>query len=261
MKIKIGNKTFEVSSEELEGNPQEITIPFEGTIRNEDEEGVYYNNLKKEFHKAGTENAVKQYREEYGFEGRSIEKLIEAVKSKTLEEAKLEPNEKIKKITETLEAKELALQNALQKSESVASEFQKYKDTTTISQANRNLIPKNALLDTSDMLTLLSSKINFKVENGVVVGLDKAGNIITDKTTGNPETHENLISSFFQNNQQYLKPVEGGAGGGDSANKGGKMTTDQFIEQLESKSEPVYAGSTEFQEQYNEAVKNGLIED
>ena len=85
MKVKIGNKIFEVSKEELESNPNEITINFDGNLRTEEEEVTFIENHKKDARKEGLEIAVKQYREEFGFEGRSIDKLIEAVKSKTLE--------------------------------------------------------------------------------------------------------------------------------------------------------------------------------
>ena len=66
MKIKIGNKTFEVSKNAEGGYPEETTLEFDGILRTEEEETSFIENHKKDARKEGLEIAVKQYREEYG---------------------------------------------------------------------------------------------------------------------------------------------------------------------------------------------------
>ena len=258
MKIKIANKVFEITEDQLKDSPEEIVIPFEGVIRNTKEE----EDIRSSLHKAGLENGIKQYREEYGFEGRTIDKLIEAVKKKAVEESNVAPNEKIDNMSKALEAKDLALKRALEQNDTLSKEYKSYKENSIIKEKTRALLPENSLLSQEDMMLILGSKTKLSLsEQGTIVGLDANGDVITDKVTGNPESHENIINSFFQNNQQYLKPIEGGSGQGDSKPSGGTMTTDQFIDKLQSSENPIYAGSPEFDAQYNEAVKSGIIKD
>ena len=259
MKIKIGNKTFEVSKEDLESNPEEITLEFQGTLRTEDEEQTYYNNLKKELHKAGEELAVKDYREQFGFEGRSVDKLIEAVQKKTLEDAKIEPAEQLKKIKQTLEEKETALQNALSKVSEKENEFSLYKKSSLIDKTLDGLIPQNTILPKEDIKLILKNKLKFDAdENGNILVLDETGNVIKDPTTANPKNGKDVIETFFKDNQSYLKPVEGGSGGSDSSSKGSKKTLDDFIE--EQKSKNISVNSPEFNEALSKQMDAGLIE-
>lgn len=259
MKIKIGNKTFEVSKEELEGNPEEITLDFEGTLRTEEEEAVFVENHKKDARKEGLEIAVKQYRDEFGFEGRSIDKLIEAVQKKTLEDAKIEPAEQLKKIKATLQEKETALQNALGKISEKENEFKTYKNQTLLDRKLDAYIPQNTILPKEDIKLILKTKLAFDVdENGNVLALDSQGNVIKDPTTANPRDAKEVVESFFKDNQSYIKPVEGGSGQGDSGKGTKKMSIDDFIKEQSEKG--VKPNSAEFQENLAPLVKEGLID-
>lgn len=259
MKIKIGNKSFEVSKEELEGNPEEITLDFNGVLRTQEEESVFVENHKKDARKEGLEIAVKQYRDEYGFEGRSIEKLIEAVEKKTLADAKIEPAEKLKKVQEKLDEKETALQNALTKVQEKENEFKTYKNETKISSTLDSLIPENVMLPREDMKLIIKNKLSFDVdENGNIIALDSMGNVIKDQTTANPRNVKDVVDNWFKDNQNYLKPIEGGSGGGDSSGKGGKKSIDDFIEQMREKD--IAPNSDAFNAELNKQMEAGLIE-
>lgn len=253
MKIKIGNKVFEVSKKELEGNPEEITLEFDGILRTKDEETTFVENHKKDARKEGIEIAVKKHREEFGFEGRSLDKLIDAVKTKTLEEAKIEPTEQLKKVNQTLQEKEAALNNALNKVGQIETDFNSYKNQTVLNRKLESFIPDNTILPKEDMKLILKTKLNFDIdENGNMIALDNAGNVIKDKTTANPIEAKEVVSGFFKDNQNYLKAVTGGNGGSDSGNSSGKKSIDDFIEEQKE------AGNSPNSPGFNEALKTQM---
>lgn len=259
MKIIIGNKSFEVSKEALESNPNEIKLDFDGTIRTTEEDSVFVENQKKEARKEGIEISVKQFREKYGFEGRTIEKLIEAVEKKTLEEAKIEPTEQIKKLQKTLDEKETALQNALEQVNKKENEFKTFVNQNKIDSLVNSLIPENTILPKEDIKLILKNKLKFDTdENGSVLVLGEDGSPLKDKTTANPRNAKDVIDDFFKDNQSYLKSYSGGSGAGDSSNSGSKKSIDDFIKEQQDKG--VKPNSTEFNETLKTQMEAGLIE-
>lgn len=258
MKITIGGKTFEIKKEDLE--KESLTLEFDGVLRTQEEEATFIENHKKDARKEGEEIAVKQYREEFGFQGRSIDKLIEAVKAKTLEEAKIEPNEQLKKLQGTLSEKEEALQNAISKTKELESSFVSYKNQSAIDRTLDGLIPENTLLPKEDIKTILRTKMSFDVsENGAVVAKDAQGNVIKNKTTADAMDVKDVLDNFFKDNKAtYLKPIEGGRGQGDSGKPGNKQTLEAFMKEQGEKG--IKPNSQEFQQELQERVKQGLVD-
>ena len=263
MKVKIGSKTFEVSKEELESNPEEITLTFDGTLRTEEEETTFTENLKKEAHKAGAEKAIRTKADELGLEmegtKRNIDNVFNAYAKKVLEDAKIEPAEQLKKIKTTLDEKETALQNALSKVTERENEFKTFKNQSILDRQLDSYIPDNTVLPKEDIKTILKTKLKFDVdENGNILALDNQGNIIKDPTTANPSAANEVVESFFKDNQSYLKPIEGGAGGGDSSSKGSKKSLDKFI--IEQQAKGVKLNSPEFNQTLTKQVEAGLVD-
>lgn len=259
MKIKIGNKTFEVSKEELESNPKEITLEFAGTLRTEEEDRTFVENHKTDARKEGLEIAVKQYREEFGFKGRSIDNLIEAVKNKTLEEAKIEPSEKLKKANEKLQEKETALRNALRKVTEIENDFSSYKDDSKIDRKLDSYIPDNVILPREDMKLILKNKLNFGItEDGRVGSLDESGNFKKNQTTADVMDAKDVVEDFFKSNQQYVKGVQGGGSGSDSGSSDSKQTMDEFIKEQQDKD--IQVNSEEFNKTLESRIKAGLVD-
>ena len=259
MKIVIGGKTFEISKEELEKNPDEIKIDFDGLLRTKAEEDSFIENHKIDARKEGEELSVKKYREEYGFSGRSIDKLIDAVKAKTLEESKAEPNEQIKKLQTTLADKETALQAAIAKATDVETNFLSYKNQSKIDQTIDSLIPVNTVLPKEDMKLILKNKLSFDIsENGNVVVKDQMGNVIKNQTTADAMAASDIVSDFFKTNQSYLKGIEGGRGHGDSGSASKKQSIDEFINEQAEKG--VSPNSKDFNDELNKRIKDGSID-
>lgn len=250
MKIKIGNKTFEVSKNEEGGYPDEAVIEFDGILRTEEEETSFIENHKKDARKEGLEIAVKQYREEFDFEGRTLDKLIEGVKAKTLTDASIEPTEQLKKANDILAEKEIALQNALTSASEKDKDFTRYKNQSKLNKEMARNLPKNLANSNEDMLLILNNKRKYDFdENGNGLVLDNAGNVIKDSTTANPISIKDDMDTFFKDNQNYIKPNSGGSGGVDSTNKGDKKSMDDFIEEQRTK------GNSPNSEGFNNALK------
>lgn len=258
MKVTIGNKIFEVSKNEEGGYPEEVSLEFDGTLRTTEDDASFVENHKKDARKEGLEIAVKQYRDEFGFEGRTIDKLIEGVKAKTLSDAKIEPTEKLKLMQTKLNEKETALQNALSKVGEKEKEFNTYKNQSKIDRTLDGLIPEKTILPREDMKMILKSKLRFDTdENGNVTVLDDMGNVIKDVATANPKNAKDVIENFFKENQNYLSPIEGGAGGGDSSSAGQKISMEDFIDSQREKGNA--PNSPGFNEALQPLVKEGLI--
>ena len=259
MKIKIGNKTFEVSKNAEGSYPEETTLEFTGILRDEAEEASFIENHKSDARVEGVEMATKRlvdklgYREGFAEDGlvvRNLDHLLKYHAKHTLADAKIEPEEKLKKITKTLEEKETALQSALSKVGEKEKEFTTYKNQSKIDKTLDSLIPEKTILPREDMKMILKSKLKFDTDEiGNIVVLDEVGNVMKDPTTANAKSPKDVVDNFFKDNQTYLKPIEGGAGGGDSYGGGSKKSIDKFIE------EQRIAGNSPNSAEFNEALK------
>jgi hypothetical protein len=263
MIVKIGNKSFEVSKEELEGNPEEITLEFDGTLRTQEEEATFIENHKKVARTEGAEKAIRTKADELGLEidgsKRNIDDVFKAYERKILADAKIEPAEQLKKIKSTLEEKETALQNALTKIDEKNNEFSTFKRGMKLDKFLDGVIPDKTLLPREDMKLILKTKLNFDFdENDNILPIGSDGNVLKDPTTANPKNPKDVVDLFFKENQNYLKPVDGGAGGSDSSRKGSKKTLDEFIE--EQRAKDINPNSQEFNANLQEQVKQGLVE-
>ena len=260
MKIKIAGKIFEVSKEQLESNPEEVVIESDVIIRTPDEDATFVENQKKAARIEGEEIAVKKHRETYGFEGRSVDKLIEAVTKKTLEEAKVEPAEQVKKLTKKLEEKEEALGAAINKSAEIENKFNVYKDEQVIMKTDLDSIPDKTVLPKEDVALILMQKMEFaKTENGSIGVKRPDGTFEKDKTTANELPAKAVIEDYFRSNPSYISGYKGpGSEGSDDTSGSGKMTMDDFIKHQKEKG--FAPNSAEFTASLQEAIKTKTVE-
>lgn len=262
MKIKIGNKIFEVTKEQLDGNPEELVLGEELIIRSAEEETSFIENHKKDARKEGIEIAVKKARETFGleFQGKTVENLLEHYKSKVLADAQIEPTEQLKKVNATLAEKEAALNRALERASGLESEFKSFKQQSDIDRDIDALLPEGIILPKDDMKALLKMKIKFdKDENGRTVVLDAAGNIVKSSTTADAVPVKDILDSFFRDNPSYMKGVNGGNGGKDSTLGGGaKITVEEFTKQMAEKG--VAFNSEPYTAELTKLVEANLIE-
>jgi len=229
--IEDKQESFEIKSDDL-------------VIRSTESQNLYEENLKKEVGDHKVEIGRKEVLNGLGIENegkghhKSIEKSLEAINAfvststkSALEEAGKAPDGKIKELTndlETLRGNLLAKDSEI---EAAKGEFNTYKKNQTISNVLSSNIPENTILPKSDILTIVSSQISLDIDdNGNSFGYGKDGQPIKDGDRS-VISGDNIVKSFFENNPQYLKPVTGGAGGGDSTGEGGKIKFDDFVKQ------------------------------
>jgi hypothetical protein len=259
-KVIINGQSFDLTEEMLEKD--EITLSSDGLIiRTTEDDEKFQNNIKTEAKKAGVEIAVKEARTKLGleFEGKNIDKLIEAVQSKTLADAKIEPEEKLKNALKDIESLK-AINTTLQtEKESDKKSFESFKNDLTIKSVLQKSLPENLAVPSDDMVLILKNKMTFEtLENGSVVVKDSNGEIIKNQNTLDPKPVNEVLSSFFDENKSYLKGTEGGAGGKDSGSGGNKMTVEKFIESQKEKG--ININSETFNENLNKAVADGLVD-
>lgn len=242
MKFKVGNQEFEIKDAELTKALADgatlLGLADDVTVRTKSEDDAYIENHKKAARVEGVEIAVKKARETMGleFEGKSIENLISASTKKAVEEAKIDPDKKVSKLTEQLEEKNTAVKQAIKRAEDAELSIKQLKSSSRIEKIIDEHMPKNTLLPSEDIKTILRSKLSIKEndEGGLEV-YDSNGTLLKNKSTADPLPVKDAIEDFFRTNVHYTKPVEGGAGGGNSGGASGKLTVEKFNESMNAK--------------------------
>ena len=187
MKVKIGDKTFEIDDEKIlaeEGKLQEeITIESDGLVmRTKEEDDSFRENAKTEGMTAGTEIGRKEVLKGIGIEvngqHKSDASAIDAIKAwnsgivdEKLKDADKEPDAKIME----LEKDKGILQNRITELETqnteITGKFDTFKKQQSIDAAILGSMPDNLAIPKEGMLTIIKQKQNFDVdENGQVFG-------------------------------------------------------------------------------------------
>lgn len=273
MKLNINGKEVEVNDDELSTALTEKKESFEVKtdfiIRTADEDKTYSDNVKSEGTKIGAEIGRKEVIKGLGIEGEGLHKSdsssIEALKGwsnglvqKALTDAKIEPNKKIEEKEKDILTLQETIKNISKEKEDVLSQFTTYKKTETIKSTLSSIIPDNALLPKEDMMMLLGTKIKVDVDdNGRVYGIGADGQPIKNTTTLEPLPIKDIVTTFFNENPQYLKGAGGGASGEDSKDKDGVQTVDKFIEEMATLGHA--PNGIEFNKIMQERIKAGLL--
>lgn len=263
MKFKFHGQEIEIDDntlkEALEKQTQvELPKPQSLIIRTNEEEEAYKNNLRNEAKQTGVEITIKEYREKLGlsFDGKNMDAFTEAYKKKVLDDAKIEPDAKVKTLESDIEKLRTNIQTIQSEKEKVESQFQTFKTGMQIQTELGAIIPANTVIPKDDMLTIIKNKYDFKIENGKTVVVQN-GEILKNPTTLEPLAPKDAIDRFFMDNPTYINK-SGGAGGGDSGAGGGKISLDKFIEEMKTKG--IAPNSEAFNNEMNERIKAGTIE-
>jgi molecular chaperone GrpE (heat shock protein) len=267
--------TFSIGGVIIEMDKEEASKAFEaGSIELNSDELVTYkkdefetfkSNLANEEYKkgktAGAEMSVKDAREKHGYEfdGKSIDNLIEAVKTKTLAEAKVEPSKKIQELEtnfNSLQTNYNTLRDEYDgyKTKISEKETQHRKDSTLMS-----FIPDNIKVDKDIALMALKSKA------GIDVSFDDTGRAIQ---TINGEVQKDkslepigLTKDFMTEQLSALGLVEnkasGGRGGSDEPGGGSGDSYEAFTERM--KANGIEPGSEKFSEHMTSELKAGTL--
>lgn len=262
-KFKIGGREFEVSDEALTKAQEDktpITIDGEFIVREKTEEETFVANLKNEAKTAGIEIAIKEQRNALGleFQGKTMENLIKAVQEKAIQDAKIEPEEKVKNLMKDIETLKTTIQSVTTEKEQLEGNFKSFKMESTVNNTLSTLIPDNIVMPKEDMMLIVKNRLGFDVDETNRLLVKKNGEVLKNPTTLDPIAPKEAIQSFFNENPQYIKAVDGGRGAGDSGSGGGKTTVEQFMEQKAK--EGVSHTDPKFIEELTQLQKDGLIE-
>ncbi len=259
MKVVIAGKTIEIDdatlSKALEEKQDTISVDSDFVIRTPQENEDFVSNLKDQQIKIGKEIGIKDFKKHIGIEveGKDYDKVAEAYKNKILSESNISLDDKEKqwkKDKQTLVSSNQDLASKLQQKEAeLVSIDKRYKIAGMI----RNNIPKNLAFPEDDMTLILTNRFDFDIQDdGKFVAKDKAtGTILQDSATLNPTPIDKVLGGFFEQNQMYLKGVEGGAEGTDS-NSSGKTSIETYTKTLNE------AGHATNSETFNAEMKKAI---
>ena len=211
-------------------------------------------NLKTTFQKQGQDFLVAEAKEKFGltFEGKKIDKLVEELQKKTLAEAKIEPEAKVKTLTEDLEK----LRGNLAEKDAQISQIENtYKGREKQRTINDLILSKigDTAIPKEDVLVIFKSKYEVDIEDNKPV-FKQNGEVLKHASNLNPLTADEVLASFLPT---YAKPVQGGAGAGDSAGNHKAGSIDAFIKEM--KDAGINAGSEKFNAEMQKRIADKTL--
>ena len=190
-------------------------------------------NLKSTFQKQGQDFLIKEAKQKFGleFEGKSIDTLAEKLRAKALEEAKVEPNEKVKELQSDLEK----LRKNLEEKDNLIiqkeTEFKQKETKRLIKDTLLSKINVETSIPKEDVLTILQSKYEIDVENDNII-FKQNGEVLKNNTTLNPKTVDELYAEFLPN---YAKQPTGGKGEKNETGHKKANSLEMFNEEMQNK--------------------------
>lgn len=196
-------------------DPVEITIPA-GILYSEEEVSTLKNNEYKAGKEKGVEMAVKDTKEKMGldFQGKTIEGLLAAAKAKALEDAKIEPAEKVKELETKVQTLQATVVEQETKLAAKATEVETVLTNTELFKHIPAPGENGPALSQEDILQLMRAKgYEFKRENNAVVAY-KDGKQQQDKVA-NPLPVGDVITGFLKETKLVQEQHQPGGRGGD----------------------------------------------
>ncbi len=258
MKIKVAGKEIEIDdtvlSKAIEDKKTEISIDSEFVIRSKEENETFITNLKNEQIKVGKEIGIKEFKKHVGLEveGKEYGKVADAFKKKIIDESKISIDEKEKKYLSDIDTLKKSNGELLASVETEKNRALGIEKSYKIDRHVERLMPENIAIPREDMAMILSSKFDFDISDGKFIAKNKmTGEILQDKNTLSPTPFKEVIAGFFENNQAYLKGIDGGNGGGDSGGSG-KTSIEDYTKTLND------AGHATNSESFNTEMKKAI---
>lgn len=220
----------------IETEDAEFSVP-EGRFLTPEQEGQLLDNHGErkyiEGAKAAKEMQLKEMSDKLGFEERvkDPEKLLEAYKKKILEEAKAEPNDKIKTLEESLETLRAKIGEKNTEIETLKNDYSKKVDKLEI-QSYFTGVPEDKGITPEEAASLFLMKHETK-EDGIYLD----GKILQDDMA-KPLTKKAAVEKFISDRGWNAEDFKGNAGkSGDSTKT---KTTFSSYEEWEQHAEEKY---------------------
>lgn len=190
---------------------KDITLPDGIKVYSKEEFDTVEGNLNKKSINAGKEIVIKELKEAHGleFEGKGIDKFVDAFRKKILEEANVSVSDK-----ETAWKKEKSeLQKALGDKDAVVKALESEKNGLLTDTKLIRLFPKDRDSKFTDeqWLTLLKGEMKMETEDGIEVVYHKGKKMQDDKF--NALSADKAIDAIFANNkwkaEAEQEPIKG----------------------------------------------------
>jgi len=235
--------------------PVKIELP-QLVVRTKEEEDTFIENLKTNHFTAAQEILIKNTKRDLGldFEGKNINKLIEVVKAKALEEAKIEPDKKVQELAADKAKLQSNLQDLERKLVAKEQEYKVKEIERTVNDTLLNSINFETSIPKNDVLTLFKSNYQTDMEDGKVL-IKKNGEVLKNPTTLSPLTPGEVLAEF---SKPYLKNLTPGGGAGKKDEPGGKPNSYEAFEKSMT-DQGIKPGSQEFGLKMQEALKSGTL--
>ena len=263
MKIKIAGKVFEIDNETLskaiEDNTESVSIDSDYIIRTTEENDTFVNNIKDQQIKIGKEIGIKEFKKVAGIEieGKDYTKVADAFRDRIISESNVSISDKEKKWKTDLETLKGSNSDLLQQVENEKNARVSMEKNYKISGMLRDNMPKNLAFPSQDMQLILSNRFEFDIQDGSFVAKDKAtGAVMQDNVTLNPTPIDKVLGGFFEQNQMYLKGVDGGTAGSDS-NSTGKTNVEAYTKTLNEAGHAT--NSPQFNAEMQKAIDAGTV--
>ena len=207
--VEVSALEAKIKSEEEE--TLEVPVLF-----TEDDKNTYGENRFKEGKKAATEIAVKDLKVKHGleFDGKSLDGALEAYANKMLADAKIAPDEKVRKLTEENGRLKTDLQKALENETNIKSDYEGKLFHVGVRSQVLTQIPDNTLIPKEDLLDLFMNRHRVVKEDGSTI-IYKGEQALKDNIQ-NPIPLKDVVAQF---SEPYLKKA--GMGGGDNGGGAG----------------------------------------
>jgi succinate dehydrogenase flavin-adding protein (antitoxin of CptAB toxin-antitoxin module) len=242
--LKLPEGTLQRAIESTEAISVELP---ELEIFTKDEYTNKINVFKKTFQDQGVDFAVQAFKDKEGlqFEGRKLDKLIDAVTSKKIEDMKIEPEKQVSEMSNQILNFKKILEEKDNEMLNLKLSYKKKDDDQTITTALKNAVKTETIIPIEDLITIFEKRAKIEFQEGKMIA-KKDNEVIKDKYGIEPL---NAIDIFTDFAQQYLKPILG-AGGKDEVSTLKKGTFESFNEEMQK------AGITG--EAYNEEMQRRI---
>jgi hypothetical protein len=212
-------------------------------------------NMKKEAGTAAVEIAVKEARTKLNldFQGKTVENLIAAANKKALEDAKIEPDKKVKELSTDLEKMKNNYETEKQRADRIEGEYKQKEKLRTINTNIVGALPKQTIIPLDEVAELALRKA---AANGIVPDISDTGavifkkgdDILKDKNLV-PLKADEVLKDFYT---PYIKPATGGDGGGDGTGQAKPGSFDAFCIEMNEK------GIREGTKAFNDEMKDRI---
>lgn len=198
-------------------------------VRTKDEDETYKTNISKEVKDKAFSDAfeiqIKNMKKEVGleFDGKKSKDFIDAFKTQILDNANIEPNNRISELESSLTNTSKSLQEKELEIENIKSGFHKEK-TRLKAESLIPELPKGLGLDKKEATDLFF--MNYEVKSD---GVYKGDVRLVNQTTAEPFKLEEVVNTFVSDRGWNKQPSgRGGAGGGTGGSPSSISTLDEF---------------------------------